>query len=92
VTQEAHPEPNASQHRQASRAGDRARSRRRRGENKTARFLALVREHHGDLAGIHPAMVSRICSDLAPQVDLNVGSARSALLPLVRAARAGEGS
>jgi uncharacterized protein DUF2637 len=91
ATQEARPELTAA-HRPVSPAGGRARSRGRRGESKTGRFLALVREHHGDLAGIDPAMVSPICSELAPQVDLNVGSARSALLPLVRAARAGEGS
>jgi hypothetical protein len=93
VTQDAHPELTAGTSRGAvSRASGRARSRRRRGESKTARFLALVREHHGGLAGIDPARVSRICSELAPQVDLNVGSARAALLPLVRAARAGERS
>jgi hypothetical protein len=91
VTQEGRPELIAPQHRPVSRVSGRARSRRGR-ESKTTRFLALVREHHGDLAGIDPAMVSRICSELAPQVDLNVGSARSALLPLVRAARAGERS
>ena len=60
-----------------------------RGESKTARFLALVAERYGDLAGIDPAKVSRICSDLAPQVGLNEGSARSALRPRVLAARGG---
>ena len=73
-----------------------ARSRRRgvppgsqRAESKTARFLALVAERHGDLAGIDPAKVSRIGTDLAPQVGLNEGSARSALRPRVLAARGG---
>jgi hypothetical protein len=61
----------------------------RRGESKTARFVALVKDRYGDLAGIDPAKVSRICSELAPEVDLNEGSARSALRPLVLAARGG---
>jgi hypothetical protein len=69
-----------------------ARPRGARGESKTARFLALVQERHGELAGIDPAKVSRICSDLAPEVGLNPGSARSALLPRVRAAQAGGAS
>ena len=62
---------------------------RRRGESKTAQFLALVRDRYGDLGGIDPAKVSRICSDLAPEVGLNEGSARSALRPRVLAARGG---
>jgi hypothetical protein len=91
VTQAARPGlTTGTPHRASGRASGRARNRRGRGESKTARFLALVREHYGDLAGIDPARVSRICSELAPQVDLNVGSARSALMPLVRAARAGD--
>ena len=69
-----------------------ARRRGPRGESKTSRFVALVEERHGELAGIDPAKVSRICSDLAPEVGLNTGSARSALLPLVRAAHAGGAS
>ena len=64
-------------------------TRSRHGESKTARFLALVQERYGELAAIDPAKVSRICSDLAPEVGLHPGSARSALLPLVRAARNG---
>ena len=66
--------------------------RRPRGESKTARFLALVKDRHGELAGIDPAKVSRICSELAPEVELNEGSARSALRPLVLAANAGDQS
>ena len=65
---------------------------RSRGESKTARFLALVQERYGELAGIDLAKVSRICTDLAPQVGLNVGAARSALLPRVRAAHNGGAS
>ena len=41
---------------------------------------------------IDPAKVSRIATDLAPEVGLNAGAARSALLPLVRAAQAGGAS
>ena len=63
-----------------------------RGESKTARFLALVEERHGELAAIDPAKASRIASDLAPEVGLNVGSARAALLPRVRAAHNGGAS
>ena len=69
-----------------------SRPRGARGESKTARFLALVQERYGELAGIDPAKVSRICTDLAPEVGLNAGAARSALLPLVRAAQAGGAS
>jgi hypothetical protein len=70
----------------------RTRRRRPRGESKTARFIALVKNRHGDFAGIDPAKVSRICTDLAPEVGLNVGAARAALLPRVRAAQAGGAS
>jgi hypothetical protein len=69
-----------------------ARPRGARSESKTARFLALVQERYGELAGIDPAKVSRICTDLAPEVGLNVGAARAALLPRVRAAQAGGAS
>jgi hypothetical protein len=69
-----------------------ARPRGSRGESKTARFLALVQERYGELAGIDPAKVSRICTDLAPEVGLNAGAARSALLPRVRTAQAGGAS
>ena len=64
-------------------------ARGRRGESKTSRFLALVKERHGDLAAIDPAKVSRIASDLAPEVGLHPGSARAVLLPLVRVAHNG---
>ena len=69
-----------------------ARPRGARGESKTARFLALVQERHGELRGIDPAKVSRICGDLAPEIGLHPGSARAALLPRVRAAHAGGAS
>jgi hypothetical protein len=60
-----------------------------RGETKTARFLALVAEQHGPLAGIGLDGVSRICAELAPRVDLNTGAARTALRRAVLAARDG---
>ena len=66
------------QHATGSRAG-----------TKTARFLVLAAERHGPLGGIPLASVSRICSELAPQVDLNAGAARSALRRAVLAAQAG---
>jgi hypothetical protein len=65
------------------------RTPRKRGESKTVRFLFLVQDRYGDLAGIDPEKVSRICSELAPEVDLDVGAARSALRPRVLNARRG---
>lgn len=59
------------------------------GESKTAKFLRLVEDRHGPLAAINPAKVSQIAADLAPEVDLHPGSARSALRPLVLAAQNG---
>ena len=46
---------------------------------KTSRFLALVAEQHGPLAGIPIPRVSRISAAIAPQVGLNAGAARTAL-------------
>lgn len=60
--------------------------------SKTARFLALVEERYGDLASVNPVKVARIAADLAPEVGLNVGAARSALRPRVLAAQAGGAS
>jgi hypothetical protein len=56
---------------------------------KTARFLALVTEHHGPLAGIEPGRVSPICSQLAPVAGLDTGAARTALRKAVLHARDG---
>jgi len=61
----------------------------RRGETKTARFLALVAERHGPLAGIPLASVGRICAALAPEAGLNAGSARTALRRALLAAQDG---
>jgi len=58
-----------------------------RRETKTARFLALVAEQHGPLAGIGLDGVSKICAELAPRVGLNTGAARTALRRAVLAAQ-----
>ena len=57
---------------------------------KTARFLDLVTERHGPLASIPLHRVAAISADLAPQLDLNVGAARTALRKAVLAARNGD--
>jgi hypothetical protein len=54
--------------------------------SKKSRFLALVAERHGDLAGIPLDQVSPICRDLAPETGLDPGSARTALRAAVLAA------
>ena len=56
---------------------------------KTARFLDLVTERHGSLASIQLNRVAGISADLAPQLDLNTGAARTALRKAVVAARNG---
>jgi hypothetical protein len=50
-----------------------------RAESKTARFLALVAERHGPLADFPSELVSPTCSELAPEVGLDAGAARTAL-------------
>ena len=50
-----------------------------RERTKTARFLGLVADRHGPLEAFPLAEVSRVSSDLAPQVGLNPGAARAAL-------------
>jgi hypothetical protein len=57
---------------------------------KTARFLDLVTERHGPLASIPVHRVAGISADLAPQLDLNTGAARTALRKAVLAARNGD--
>ena len=57
---------------------------------KTARFLDLVTERHGSLASIPLNRVAGISADLAPQLDLNPGAARTALRKAVLAARNGD--
>jgi hypothetical protein len=50
-----------------------------RAESKTARFLALVEQRHGPLDGFPPERVARTCTQLAPEVGLDLGAARTAL-------------
>jgi hypothetical protein len=57
---------------------------------KTARFLTLVTERHGSLASIPLTRVAGISAGLAPQLNLNVGAARTALRKAVLAARNGD--
>jgi hypothetical protein len=68
------------------------RSRGPRPGSKTERFLALVAERHGPLAGVPVSQVSRISTALAPQAGLNTGAARTALRRAVLAARDGGAS
>ena len=56
---------------------------------KTARFLDLVTERHGSLASVPLNRVAGISADLASQLDLNTGAARTALRKAVLAARNG---
>ncbi len=60
--------------------------------SKTDRFLALVAQRYGSPADFPIANVSRVCSELAPEVDLNPGAARTALRRHVRAAQNGSAS
>jgi hypothetical protein len=50
-----------------------------RGGTKTARFLALVADRYGPLGTFPLAEVSRVSSELAPEVGLDPGAARGAL-------------
>jgi hypothetical protein len=60
-----------------------------RAESKTARFLALVAERHGPLANFPPERVSQTCTELATEVGLDMGAARTALRRAVLAAQDG---
>jgi hypothetical protein len=57
---------------------------------KTARFLSLVTERHGDLAAVPLESTAQIAADLAPQVGLQPGTARTALRKAIQAARNGD--
>jgi len=59
---------------------------------KTERFLDLVTDRYGPLAKFPIANVSRVCTELAPGVDLNVGAARTALRRQVLASQNGTAS
>ena len=50
-----------------------------RGGTKTARFLALVTDRYGPLDTFPLADVSRVSSEVAPEVGLDPGAARTAL-------------
>jgi hypothetical protein len=63
---------------------------RSRGQTKTARFLALAAQRHGPLATIPLDGVAKISAELAPQVGLNTGAARTALRRAVLAAQDGD--
>jgi hypothetical protein len=67
------------------------RGRGPRGDTKSASFLALVTEHHGPLAVIPLDSVAKISAALAPQVELNTGTARTVLRRAVLAAQAQNG-
>jgi hypothetical protein len=80
----------------ATAASPRAISRPRRGrgprgDTKSAMFLALVTERHGQLAAIPLHKVAKIAAALAPQVELNMGAARTVLRRAVLAAHAQNG-
>ncbi len=62
------------------------------GDTKTAKFLTLVVERHGPLNSFPLAEVSKVCSALAPEVDLDAGAARTALRKHVLAAQNGDAS
>jgi len=63
-----------------------------RSGTKTDRFLALVAQRYGPPADFPITNVSRVCSELAPEVDLNPGAARTALRRHVQAAQNGSAS
>lgn len=68
------------------------RDRARRTETKTTKFLALVVERYGPLAAFPLSDVSKVSSALAPEVELDAGSARTALRKHVLAAQNGDAS
>ena len=61
------------------------RGRRSRPETKTARFLALVADRHGPLDAFPLANVSRVSTEVAPEIGLDPGAARTALRRHVQA-------
>jgi len=74
----------------APRDAGRHKPPRERGDDtKTARFIRLVEQQYGPLADLDLAKVSRIAAEIAPQIGLHPGSARSALRTTVLTAQAG---
>jgi hypothetical protein len=59
---------------------------------KTARFLGQVEERYGDFAKVPLCQVSKIAAEVAPQVRLDLGSARRELRAAVLAAQPGDAS
>jgi hypothetical protein len=75
------PDPDRRRRKPAGRSG-----------TMTARFLELARERYGEFAQIDPVRVSPICTELAPEIGMDPGNARTALRKAVLAAQAaGEG-
>jgi hypothetical protein len=72
-----------------ARAAGATRARKPRTTGKQARFLALVADRHGELTAIPLDKVGKIATDLAPEVDLNVGQARKVLRSAVLRAQDG---
>jgi hypothetical protein len=60
-----------------------------RAGTKTSQFLGLVTERYGPLASFPLTDVSRVSAELAPEVDLNPGAARTALRRVVLATQPG---
>jgi hypothetical protein len=67
-----------------------ARQPGRRAGTKTARFLALAADRHGPLDTFPLADVSRVSTQLAPEVGLDPGAARAALRRHVRSLQNGD--
>jgi hypothetical protein len=67
-----------------------ARRAGRRAGTKTARFLALVADRHGPLGAFPLADVSRVSTQLAPEVGLDPGAARAALRRHVQSLQNGD--
>jgi hypothetical protein len=70
----------------------RPRTTGRRSDTKTSRLFALVAERHGPLESLPLSEVSKICTALAPEVDLDPGAARSALRKHVQSLQNGHAS
>jgi hypothetical protein len=75
-----------------ARAAQTTRTRPAARPSKTQRFLDLVADRYGPLAEFPITNVSRVCTELAPEVDLNTGAARTALRRSVLAAQNGSPS
>jgi hypothetical protein len=63
--------------------------RSQRGESKTAQFISRVTEKYGPLEAFPLDRVSPVASELAPEVGLDTGSARTALRARVLVAQDG---